>query len=75
MGDVTENFFLVEIETQRNLRMLQVIIATAGIGFIRARLQNGEKKDDQACDAEHRLAGSAAISVTSRYSDHSCSLP
>ncbi len=34
MRDLTEDFFLLEIETQGDLRMLQIVVATARIGFV-----------------------------------------
>jgi hypothetical protein len=46
------NLLLVEIKTQRDLRMLQIVVAAAGVGLIGTGWQDGEKNGEQACDAE-----------------------
>ncbi len=43
MGDIAQNFFLLEIESQSNSRVLQIIIAAAGVGFIGAELPRSDE--------------------------------
>ena len=72
--DVAENLFVFEVKTQRDFRMLQIIVAAARVRFIGAGLQGGDENRREHCEGTKRGPTSPAIAVAKRFPDHSVAL-
>ncbi len=69
--DLANNFFLVEVEAQGDLRMLQIIVAAACVRLIGRELRRGDENRQQRCERKKRRATAMVIGVAKRFADHS----
>ncbi len=74
MRDLAKNFFLLEIEAQGNLRMLQIIIAAARVRFIGAELLRTDKTYQQRSEHDNRRATTLLLDIAKLFPDHSALL-
>jgi hypothetical protein len=72
MSDVTDNFFLLEIEPERDSGMLQIVVAAARVGLIGAELRSGNEDGEEYC--ERKKHNTPAICKAKKLSNHSALL-
>ena len=70
MRDIAENLFLIEIKAQRNLRMLQIIIAAARVRLIRGKLRRGDKNRQHCRKRKKYQATAMVIGLAKELRDH-----
>src|SRR5882762_1001677 len=72
--DFAENFFLVDVEAQGNLRMLQIIVAAARVRLIGPELRRGDEDRQQLRERKKRRTTAMAVGVAMGFPDHSALL-
>src|SRR5579864_1236011 len=69
--DIANDFFVIEIEAQRDARVLQVIVAAASVGFVGTEVQRDGKNGEYAGDGNRTSAARLAVSIPGRWEGHS----